>query len=945
MSSVQPAATPPARWAWRITGDRSASGLPPTLGRLAAAAGQAPHAGPGASGPVRTPEVGRIDLSHTADRSRELGAVALREAQTLDERGDALRICLVRLAEAEHALLVTAHRPMGQGELLPFVEGLLELTARQADGPGAGPGDDRLHRLLATLPDGWATAGNAARERRGPVPPLNLLADTPRRPERNHRAASVTRRISVAADFAAWCTARGFEPYEGLLAALTALLARYRDTPELTVAVDAPASAGPQAPTAPRGVRVRWTDSGTTDDLTAGLARALRAEDTGDTDRPDPAECPVLFTYAHHHGRELAAPGLHAVEFAVDSGWTDRDLGLSLQVHPDGWHLRLDHDPDAIDAHDARRLLDRLISLCARWPRERSLAELTALTDNERRQVLADWQGPEQDCPDACVHELIAAHARRTPERLAVVCGGRQLTYGELDARANRAARRLRELGAGPEAVVAVYADRSVEALTALLAVLKAGAGYVPLDPSYPEERIRYVVRDSGARLLLGAGRALAGLADLADVTTVALDGEDVLRHSAADPRPLARPSNLAYVIYTSGSTGDPKGVAVSHRSLVLSNAARAVGGPPPTVDLLTMPLCFDGAASGLYWTLVGGGTLLMPTDAEVRDPRAVAALAAAWPVSHIHSIPSYYTLLEESCGDDGLPELRFVSVGGEPLPPRLVAQHLFRHPDATLLNDYGPTEATVWAAAHPCTSADATAPLVPIGRPLPNYRLYVLDQGMRPVPPGLPGELCISGTGVARGYLGRPALTANAFLPDPYGPPGSRVYRTGDRARQRPDGRLEVLGRADDQVKVRGFRVELGEIESALLHHPAVAETAVRLRGGTGAERLVAFVVAADGRPLTAARLRSWLDARLPPYMRPDSYEFLPSLPRNHNGKIDTRALPGADAAPATGAAGEPPAEQRGGPAVHDLTAEQVDVLLRGLVEDPGRAVRAPRH
>lgn len=919
MSST-PVPTPPARWAWRLTGDRPASALRSAVDRL------------GATG-VR-PRVSRVDLSHTADAAAELGAVALREARFLDETGGTVRVCLAQCGEGEHTVLVTTRQPLKQGALAPFVAGLLELSAAQ-DAAGADRAVTRAGSALTELADATGPGTGSAPGPHHSPPRLELPADRPPPPTRSHRAASVVRRVPAPAGLAAWCTARGLAPHEALAAGLATVLVRYGAVRHPELAVDAPFE-GPETGVEPRAVRLPLTGTGTTADLTAQVAQALRQPPEG-THRPDPAACPVLLSCAHRPGPRLTAEGMSAEECAVHSGWTDRDLTVRVEDRDGNWEVRLDHDPEALSAGHAQQLLDRLIALWHQWPHEPGMAALTALTDDERQHVLTDWQGTRRPVPDTCVHPLIEAHARQSPDRLAVVCGTRQLSYGELNRRANRAARRLRELGAGPEDVVAILGDRSVEAVTALLAVLKAGAGYVPVDPAYPEDRIRFVVRDSGARLLLGPAHAVAGLPAVETLTTVELDGPEVLRHSTADLEPLAGPENLAYLIYTSGSTGAPKGVPVSHASLVVSNAARSVGGPPPTVDLLTMPLCFDGSASGMYWTLTGGGTLVLPTDDEVRDPRAVAALADSWPVTHIHSIPSYYALLDDACGGGGLPGLRLVSVGGEPLPPRLVAQHLTRHPEATLLNDYGPTEATIWAAAHHCAGPDATASLVPIGRPLPNYRLYVLDDGLRPTPPGLPGELYIAGPAVARGYHGRPAFTAGSFLPDPYGPAGSRLYRTGDRARQRPDGTLEVLGRADNQVKVRGFRVELGEIEHALLGHPAVAETAVLLHGPADAPQLVAYVATGDGGDPTGRELRSWLATRLPSYMQPDSYLFLPELPRNHNGKIDTHALPSPSRTTAPALRGST------APAVADLSARQVEEVLRRLLDTQGSTVTYP--
>ncbi|MEU9464324.1 amino acid adenylation domain-containing protein [Streptomyces sp. NPDC048312] len=898
MSSFRPQPTAPARWAWRISG-----GLSEPLLRRALGATGIPVA------------LGAVDLSRTADLSDALGVTAVREARLIDDAGaPGARLCLARLGDAAHALLVTTRRTLGAPAQRALVGALL-----RGCGTGADQDGEAARTVAQLLREASAHAPDAP-----PTPGWEWPADGPSPHARNRRAEYVTLAGEVPAALTAWCHTRGVELWQALLAGVVAVLARYGGAPYPAVAVDVPAATHTAQVPGPRGLRLHWTDTGTTATLTRALVDALR------TDRPAescaPESCPVLFSYAGDDPGTRA--GLRAEPVPVTTGWADHDVSITAHRLGDRFHVRIAYDTDTVTHHSAERLAERLLAMWERWPGEPALATLTALTFAEHRRVLTDGRGPAEPWPDVCVHSLIEERACRTPGRMAVVCGGDRLTYGELDALANRTARRLRQLGARPEDAVAVMAPRSTDAVVAILAVLKAGAGYVPIDPSYPAERIHHVLRDSGARLAVGVPDTLRALPSLEAVTAVDLLGDEVAAEESAALEPLAGPGNLAYVMYTSGSTGRPKGVAVPHRALVLSNAARSIGGDPPDVDLLTMPLCFDGSMSGMYWTLTGGGTLVLPTDDEVRDPRKVVALAASWPVTNVHSIPSYYALLLDSCDEDDLPALRHVSVGGEPLPPRLVGRHLATSPHALLLNDYGPTETTVWASAHACTPADASSESVPIGRPLPNYRLYVLDEGLRLVPPGLPGELYIGGPGVARGYLGRAALTAGVFAPDPYGSgPGARLYRTGDRARHRADGIVELLGRVDDQVKIRGFRVELGEVESVLLRHSAIAEAAVLLsRSQPGAPRLIAYVVLQDD---TAAEpdVRAWIDRALPSYMRPDTVQVLSSLPRNHNGKIDTRALPGASGSLPGNV--RPP---RRSPSVDGLTIGQVDALLSQL-------------
>ncbi|WP_143230999.1 non-ribosomal peptide synthetase [Actinosynnema sp. ALI-1.44] len=800
-----------------------------------------------------------VDLGHSTDIRDAVGQFAVQEARQLDTPA---RVCVFRLAEGEHVALITTQRPQGVRELDDMLTELLK---------GGAP---VLRTVIAT-----------------PLPWLDLPTDHPRPVERSSRAATVSARCGYG-PLLDWCTAHDVELVDLLQGGLAAVLARYCGGGTVTFAADLPEGA--------RSVRLPWSDA----DSPAGLVRAVSRLSASEDELPAGQ---VLFSYTDSTPVPLA------------TGWTDRDMCVTVVQERDELEVRVDYDVDLFVFPSAQGFLHRLIRAWSRITEVRRLVEFTALTDEELHGVLTGWQGNELPYPDECVHDLVFA---QPPDKIAVVCGGQQLTYGELTARASHTARRLRELGVGTESVVGVLADRSIDSVVGLLAVLCAGGAYVPIDPSYPDERVRYVVRDSGALLLLGTRDRLDRLPRLEpSVPVVELAGD-------MDPvglAPAASPDNLAYLIYTSGSTGRPKGVAVTHRSLVLSTSARRIGGDPPTVDLVTMPLSFDGSAGGLYWTLTTGGTALLPTEEEARDPRLLARTAQSWSVTHIHSIPSHYAVLREAGGQDWLPGLRLVSVGGEPLPHTLVDGHLTDHPDALLLNDYGPTEATVWASAHICAPSDGSATVVPIGPPLPNYRAYVLDEGLRPVPPGIAGELYLGGDALARGYHGRPALTGELFLPDPFGDrPGMRLYRTGDRVRQRPDGELEILGRVDNQVKVRGFRIELGEIENTLVRHPAVGTAAVVLSRDGGAPRLTAYVTpAADS--LSRDEIHAWLSGELPLYMLPDVITVLDELPRNANGKVDTRALRGGHGVP------EPTGKKA---TVDDLAPGQVDQLLQHLLD-----------
>ncbi|WP_232667520.1 non-ribosomal peptide synthetase family protein [Pseudonocardia sp. TRM90224] len=501
------------------------------------------------------------------------------------------------------------------------------------------------------------------------------------------------------------------------------------------------------------------------------------------------------------------------------------------------------------------------------------------------------------------LHRLIERQVDISPDAIAVVCRDAEISYAALDTWANRLAHRLIRAGAGPDRPVAVVAQRRIETVVSLLAVLKAGSAYVPVDPANPPRRFHHVVRDCGARLLVAAGDAPVP-ADGGAFTTVRCDADvpadDLDGEPTARPDAVVRPDNAAYVIYTSGSTGEPKGVVVPHRQIVAAtHANRAYERPDPAAFLLLISFSFDACAVGLYWTLATGGTVVIPTPEELRDPCAVRALAARHRVTHLDCTPALYSLI---LGDDPGPlaTLRCAIVGGEACPADLVERHHAALPGCQLFNNYGPTETTVWATTAALAPLPPDAP-VPIGTAIPGVRTYVLDDDLQPVGSG---ELFIGGAGVARGYHGRPALTADRFLPDPQADgPGARMYRTGDRARTSADGTLEFLGRVDHQVKVRGFRIELGEVEQAIAAHHEVVETVVDVRSLGGTDTLVAWVGARPDSTLSSDAIRDHLAARLPDHMVPSHIAVVDGIPRNVAGKVDRAQLPDPVQPVATGA------------------------------------------
>ncbi|HEX8273687.1 MAG TPA: amino acid adenylation domain-containing protein [Longimicrobiaceae bacterium] len=610
----------------------------------------------------------------------------------------------------------------------------------------------------------------------------------------------------------------------------------------------------------------------------------------------------VMFVLQGAEAAELGLPGVEVEALAADAGTSKFDLTLSMAAHPGGLAAELEYDTELFERATAARMLGHLRRVLEQVAADadRPLPELELLDDAERRQLLEGWNRTEAEWPaDRCVHQLFEEQAERTPDAVAVVAGEESLTYRELNARADRLARRLAGLGVGPESRVALCLERSAGLLAGLLAVLKAGGAYVPLDPSYPQPRLAFMLEDSGARVLL-TQQSLADRLPEFGGETVVLDGADdagALSHSRTPALSHSpSPGNLAYVIYTSGSTGRPKGVMVEHRALThyaAWAASRYAGGEPLRLPLYSA-VAFDLAVTSLYVPLLTGGAVVVYGEGEGDGP-AIARVFEDDAVDAVKLTPSHLALLAGR--ELRTTRIRTLVVGGEDLPAAL-ARSVVEASGGRLEihNEYGPTEAAVGCTIHRFDPERDARPSVPVGRPIDNMRALVLDGRGEPAPVGVPGELYVGGAGLARGYAGRPALTAGRFVPDPFGAePGGRLYRTGDRARRLDDGTLEFLGRLDEQVKVRGFRVEPGEVEARLREHAAVREAVVTAREDVpGDRRLVAYWV--GGKGVEAETLRAHLAGRLPAYMVPAAYVRLEALPLTPSGKTDRAALPAPD-------------------------------------------------
>lgn len=515
----------------------------------------------------------------------------------------------------------------------------------------------------------------------------------------------------------------------------------------------------------------------------------------------------------------------------------------------------------------------------------------------EREQILGQAGRPCGAARTDTLHRLFELQAARDPQAVALACGDERLSYAELEARADRLARRLRSRGAGPEQVIGVHLGRSVHAIAAMLAVMKTGAAYAPLDPAYPAERIALMVADAEISTVIAERSDRSRLSELG-LALVCIDdesGESVeVDAGLASPAAVAG-GNLAYLIYTSGSTGRPKGVMVSHANAVASTVARSTFyRERASRFLLLSPFSFDSSVAGIFWTLGQGGTLYLPTEDAHRDPARIAGLIARHGISHMLTLPSFYKQILDSL-DDGS-SLRCAVVAGEACHADVVAMHRRRVPAAALVNEYGPTEGTVWSNAFRIEAPALEGQRIPIGRAIPSMRGYVLDERLELCPVGMPGEWYIGGDGITRGYRGRPGLTAQRFVADPF-VAGERLYRSGDRVRQRPDGEIEYLGRMDSQVKLRGHRIELGEIEQSLLAHGEVREAVVMVHEDAElGQRLLAYVTADAGEEADAGALRESLEShlrrRLPAFMVPARFVVMSRFPAMPNGKVDRQAL-----------------------------------------------------
>ena len=619
----------------------------------------------------------------------------------------------------------------------------------------------------------------------------------------------------------------------------------------------------------------------------------------------DPSRNPlfqVLFSLQDSNS-ELKS-GWQIADLATDNVTSKVDLELELHTRPDGTEAHFTYSTDLFDGGTIVRMCGhfrQLLEGIVANPDEH-ISRFDLLTEAERRQLLVEWNDTSVDYPrDVPLHKFIEDQVQRAPNAIAVVYENEQITYSQLNSRANQLAHRLKKLGVGPDVLVAVCAERSVELVVALLAAIKAGGAYVPLDPEYPRERLQTMHQDTGSPVLLTQEHLLDRVAGLpGHVILLDRDWETLQQESTGNLPADVGGKNLAYAIYTSGSTGKPKGVPNVHEGIVnrLLWMQDMYQLTPEDRVLQKTPYSFDVSVWEFFWPLMMGATLVVARPGGHKDPAYLVNLIAEQKITTLHFVPSMLSIFLEADGLERCRSVRQVFASGEALSFEL-QQRFFERLGAQLHNLYGPTEAAVDVTYWTCRP-DSQQSIVPIGRPVANTQIYILDASLQPVPIGVAGELHIGGIQLARGYLNRPDLTAQKFITSPFGQaPTDRLYKTGDLARFLPDGNIEYLGRIDHQVKLRGFRIELGEIEAVLGECAGVLQAVVIVREDKpGDKRLVAYLIPASGHELPVDSIRNEVKAKLPEYMVPSRFVILNEVPMTTSGKVDRKALPAPDAA-----------------------------------------------
>ncbi|MEG3973727.1 amino acid adenylation domain-containing protein [Microcoleus sp. herbarium8] len=886
-----------------------------------------------------------IDASHWTEN--EFKEIFFLEAERLFnlEKEPAWRVTLFTRSEQEHIFLLTMHHiasDLWSSDLL-FNELRLwyaaeteQLSPQQVEDflPKNLPYTDFVHwqSEMLSSPKAEKHWEYWQKQLAGDLPILNLPTDRPRPPIQSFRGKTHIFRLDekLINGLEEVTRTTGTTLYKLMLTAFFVLLYRYTNQEDILVGSPMLGRSGRDFKGVvgyfvnPAVLRASISGNLTFQDLLAQVSTQVKAAQKHQ-DYPFP-----LLVEQLQPQRDPSRSPLFQVSFTWQKQrWCESGKGLGLKMEPyplghqrgasfdldvmmmemgevllAGWQYNTDLFDGATIARMAGHFQTLLEGIVTN-PKQK-ISELPLLTPNERHQLLVEWNNTWAEYPqDKCIHQLFEAQVEQSPDAVAVVFEEEQLTYRELNAKANQLAHYLRSLGVGPEVLVGICVERSFEMLVGILGILKAGGAYVPIDPNYPSERLAFMLEDSSVPMLLIQEKLEEKLPPhSARVISLDSDWEEIVAYSEENPCSGVKSNNVAYVIYTSGSTGKPKGVLIEHRSLVnYTTVASAEYGIQECDRILQFSsISFDVSAEEIYTSLISGATLVLRTDSMLDSVEGFLQKCNNWKITVLAIPTAYWHELTTFLSQEKVaiaPSLRLIIIGGEKaLPERLKTWFECVGQQVRLVNNYGPTETTVGATIYELSTADATLRELPIGRPLGNVQTYILDENRQPLPIGIPGELHIGGAGLARGYLNRPELTDERFIPNPFSDsPSDRLYKTGDLVRYLSDGNIEYLGRIDDQVKIRGFRVEIGEIEAALSQHPNLLSVAVALREDIpGQKSLVAYIVPVQESAPTVSELRDFLKQQLPDYMIPNAFVSLPALPITPNGKVDRRVLPAPD-------------------------------------------------
>ncbi len=869
-----------------------------------------------------------VDLSHVPAVKREIALEELLRSEAhrefdLGQAGLVRAVC-IRTHETEHVLFFMAHHSVFDGSSLGMM--LHELAALYKAYVAGEPSplaevrvqyadyaiwqrkqlDNNEHERLLRY---W-------RERlSGELPTLQMPTDRPRPPRQTYRGSTETIQLPVTLVDKLTGVGRqdGATLFMVLLAAFNVLLHRYTNQEDFIVGTPINGRNRPEFEQAigfyvnTLALRTDVSGDPTFRELLARVRQCcigayshqdlpfekLVQELQSNRDLSRTPLFQALFAFQDVANRSFEAADLTWKTMRVENQVARTDLSFWLTQTDKGITAAMEYSTDLFDRSTIARLLEHYRNLLEGLPDHQDvlLSELSMLAESERERLLVDWNTTQIAYPEHTrLHELFEAQAQRTPDAVGVVFEDATASYEELNRRANQLAHYLKTVGVGSETLVGICVDRSIEMVVGLLGVLKAGGAYVPLDPDFPQDRLAYMVADADISVLLTVERLLGHLPEH-KARVVCLDTHEIDFAQQNDVNPVTEgsPDDLAYVIYTSGSTGKPKGVQVPHRGV--TNFLRSMAEKPGISEtdrlLAVTTLSFDIAVLELFLPLSSGASVVIANRESASDGQKLLDLVSAAGITMMQATPVTWQLMIAAGWDDTLPIT--VLCGGEPMLPDLAVELLAR--GKAVWNLYGPTETTIWST---CYELKRPGGPILIGRPIANTQVYVLDAHRRPVPIGVTGELYIGGAGVARGYINQPELTSERFLPDEFTGGSSRLYRTGDMARWRPDGSLEHLGRIDNQVKIRGFRIELGEIESVISEYPSVQHVAVNVwQSAPDDKRLVAYLVPEHEERLDTITLRKYLGRKLSSYMLPQHYVVLDKIPLTPNGKVDRKQLP----------------------------------------------------